>query len=180
MSRRTSLLRFSRFLSASKPYFNPPLNQAIKRPFLNQPSSSSPSSIRFNLASVSSSYRPIVMDHRSAPHTEEYSRISEALFKGDLAALRKTLSAHPDIDLNCAFNDDPGVAEAEPLLHQVLRTRLSVKPEDIEIIKVLLGHGCDINTYSADAGGTIVSLDFASSSSHDITDDYIARSSHQA
>jgi hypothetical protein len=120
------------------------------------------------------------MDHSSAPETEEYSKIFKAVFTGDLAALRKALSAHPDINLNRPFSDDESTEEAQPLLHQVLRTRLSVQLEDIEIIKVLLRHGCDINAYCADAGGTIVSLDLASSSSHGITDGYIARPSRQA
>jgi len=182
MLRRTSLLRFSRVPSAPKTFFNPPLNQAIKRPSLNQPSSSSPSLIVFNLTFASSGYRPMVTDHSSAVEIEAYSKISRSLFKGDLAALKKTLSAHPNIDLNITFDDDSGIEEgtAEPLLHRVLHTRLSVKSEDIEIIKVLLSHGCDINTYCADAGETIVSSDPIRSLSHGITDDYIARPSRQA
>lgn len=161
---RIFLSRLWQALSAS----NHPLIRSIQRPPLNQYAWSLSRII--GSRSINSMYRP-------PRETGLYSKVYGTLVSGDLAALKKTLSEYPNLDLNQPFSTDLETEEAETLLNQVLRPRLRAKPDDIEIIKILLHHGCDINGCCSDAEETIVS--FASPFLYSITNDYIAQPSCQ-
>lgn len=78
---------------------------------------------------------------------EAYHYVLDAILAGDLAAFKKILAKYPDINLSRPhLCDDPGWRfGAEPLICQPMRARLARKPDDLEIITLLLKHGCDIN-----------------------------------